>query len=157
VHELQEHATAVQAPLQRMAHGLHPLIAHFIVPVFALANAGVDVRSDLGAAAAHPAAHGVFLGLVLGKPLGVLSATWLAARLFHCPLPPGTSWHHIHGVAWLAGIGFTMSLFIDSLAFAAAPAAFAASKVAILAASATAGVIGFLLLCRLRPVDAASN
>ncbi len=149
VHELLHHASAVQAPLQRMAHGLHPFIAHFIVPVFALANAGVDVRHSLASAVAHPAAQGVFFGLLVGKPLGVLAATWLAQRLLGSPLPPGTSWRHLHGVAWLAGIGFTMSLFVDGLAFAGSPTAFGASKVAILAASATAGTIGFLLLRRL--------
>lgn len=154
VHELQRHATDVQAPLQRMVHALHPLIANCIVPVFALANAGVDVRTGLGAALSHPAAHGVFLGLLLGKPLGILLACWLAHRTLGCPLPANVTWAHVHGVAWLAGIGFTMSLFIDSLAFAGAPAAFNASKVAILAASALAGVVGFLLLRR-QPVVAA--
>ncbi len=146
VHELQQHACAVQAPLQRMEHALHGLIAYFIVPVFALANAGVDVRVGLADAIEHPAAHGVAAGLLLGKPLGVLVATWLAWRLLRCPLPEGTTWRHLHGVAWLAGIGFTMSLFIDSLAFAGMPAAFEASKVAILAASGVAGTIGFLVL-----------
>jgi NhaA family Na+:H+ antiporter len=148
VHELQRHASDVQAPLQRMEHALQPLIAHFIVPVFALANAGVDLRSGLGEAAQHPAAHGVFAGLCIGKPLGVLLATWLAVRLFKSPLPPQTTWRHIHGVAWLAGIGFTMSLFIDSLAFAELPPAFHASKIAILAASLIAGVVGFVVLRR---------
>jgi NhaA family Na+:H+ antiporter len=151
VHELQAHAMAVQAPLQRMEHALQPLIAHFIVPVFALANAGVDVRTGLGDALMHPAAHGVFVGLLLGKPLGVLGATWLAHRLLRAPLPDGTTWRHIHGVGWLAGIGFTMSLFIDSLAFAGLPKAFEASKVAILAASSVAGTVGFLLLVGTRP------
>jgi Na+:H+ antiporter, NhaA family len=124
VQELQRHASDVQAPLQRMKHALHPLIAHLIVPLFALANAGVDLRGDLGETLVHPAAHGVFLGLVLGKPAGVLLATWAARRAFGSPLPDRTTWRHVHGVAWLAGIGFTMSLFIDSLAFASAPSAF---------------------------------
>jgi len=152
VHELQQHACAVQAPLQRMEHALHPMIAHFIVPVFALANAGVDVRAGLAEAIEHPAAHGVAAGLLLGKPIGVLVATWLAWRLLRCPLPEGTTWRHLHGVAWLAGIGFTMSLFIDSLAFAGAPTAFEASKVAILAASGVAGAIGFFVLRGAPPV-----
>ena len=146
VRELQRHAMDVQAPLQRMAHGLHPLIAHFIVPVFALANAGVDVRTGFSTVAQHPAAQGVFLGLLLGKPAGVLLASGLAHRVLKSPLPPGTTWPHLHGVAWLAGIGFTMSLFIDGLAFAGQAAAFDASKVAILAASFLAGSIGFAIL-----------
>jgi NhaA family Na+:H+ antiporter len=152
VHRLQQHAADVQAPLQRMVHGLHPLVAHAIVPVFALANAGVDVTGGLVEAAAHPAAHGVFVGLVVGKPVGILLATWLCVRLLGSPLPPHTSWRHLHGAAWLAGIGFTMSLFIDSLAFARLPAAFEASKTAILAASLLAGAVGVAILRGCRPV-----
>ena len=148
VHELQQHAADVQAPLQRMEHALHPLISHFIVPLFALANAGVDLRGGVEDALVHPAAHGVFFGLLLGKPAGVLLATWAARRLFASPLPPQATWRHVHGVAWLAGIGFTMSLFIDTLAFADAPPSFAASKVAIIAASAVAGLVGFAILLR---------
>jgi NhaA family Na+:H+ antiporter len=146
VHELQRHVSDVQAPLQRMEHALHPFIAHFIVPLFALANAGVDLRGDLDRTLVHPAAHGVFLGLLIGKPVGVLVATWAARRAFGSPLPDRTTWRHVHGVAWLAGIGFTMSLFIDSLAFTTDRDAFAASKIAILAASLLAGVIGYLVL-----------
>ena len=146
LHELQRHAADVQAPLQRMVHGLHPLIAHFVVPVFALANAGVDLRGTLGDAIAHPAAHGVFVGLVVGKPLGVLAVTFLAQRILRAPLPDGCTWRHVHGVAWLAGIGFTMSLFIDGLAFRNDPAAFAAAKAAILAASLLTAITGFLVL-----------
>lgn len=146
VRKLQQHAIDVQAPLQRMVYGLHPLVAHLIVPVFALANAGVDMTRGFDEAAAHPAAHGVFLGLVVGKPLGILLTTALAARLLKAPLPDRVTWHHVHGVAWIAGIGFTMSLFLDSLAFAGQPQSFEASKIAILIASLLAGVIGFVLL-----------
>jgi len=156
VHQLQCHAADVQAPLQRMAHALHPVVMLFIVPVFALANAGVDVREGLQASLAHPAAQGVFLGLLLGKPAGILAATWLAHRLLRGPLPGQLSWSHLHGAAWLAGIGFTMSLFVNGLAFAEAPVEFQAAKVAILAASFLAGAIGFVILRRL-PVPAASR
>ncbi|MEO6597926.1 MAG: Na+/H+ antiporter NhaA [Planctomycetota bacterium] len=148
LHDLARHTTDVQAPLQRMEHGLHPFIAHFIMPVFAFANAGIDLSSGFGDAVVHPAAQGVFVGLVLGKPLGVMLACWLAWRFLGSPLPTGTTWRHLHGVAWLAGIGFTMSLFIDSLAFAHSVAAFEAAKVAILGASLCAGVVGFLVLLR---------
>ena len=151
VQELQRHATDVQAPLQRMVHGLHPFVQHFVIPVFALANAGVAL-SGSSDVLHHPAAHGVFLGLLLGKPIGVMGATWLAAKLLGSALPDGVTWRHVHGAAWLAGIGFTMALFVDGLAFANAPAAFEASKVAIIAASALAGTIGFVLLRRLPPV-----
>ena len=159
VHALQSDARDVQAPLQRMEHGLRPLIAHFIVPVFALANAGVDV-GDIGDALHHPAAHGVFAGLLLGKPAGIVLAVWIAHRFLRCPLPASTTWGHLHGAAWLAGIGFTMSLFIDSLAFAGAPPAFEASKLAILGASVVAGIVGYVVLRRQKvpvaPVPAAA-
>ena len=105
-----------------------------------------------GLAARHPAAHGVFLGLFIGKPIGVLMACGLATRFLGSPLPDQVTWRHLHGAAWLAGIGFTMSLFIGGLAFAKAPTAFEASKIAILSASLLAGGIGFGLLRRLPPV-----
>ncbi|HEX6813287.1 MAG TPA: Na+/H+ antiporter NhaA [Planctomycetota bacterium] len=146
VRALQRHAQDVQAPLQRMVFGLQPLIAYFIVPVFALANAGVAIGAGVGEVLGHPAARGVIVGLLIGKPVGVMLAAWLAHRLFRCPLPAQTTWRHLHGAAWLAGIGFTMSLFLDSLAFGPAQDAFEASKIAILAASAVAGTIGFVLL-----------
>jgi NhaA family Na+:H+ antiporter len=146
VHELHRHTQAVQAPLQRMVHGLHGLIAFLIVPVFALANAGVDIGGGLAIALDHAAAHGVFLGLVVGKPVGILVSVWLCHKLVGAELPAGATWRHVHGVAWLAGIGFTMSLFIDGLAFANQPEAFEAAKVAILGASFLAGAVGFLLL-----------
>ncbi len=146
VHELERHTEAVQAPLQRMEHALSPLVAYWIVPLFALANAGVafDGGFDLGA----PAAQGVIVGLCLGKPLGVLLACFLCIRLLRSPLPRGTTWRHLHGAAWLAGIGFTMSLFVDGLAFPDLGPAFRAAKVAILLASALAGTVGFVLLRR---------
>jgi NhaA family Na+:H+ antiporter len=151
IQKLQQHATDVQAPLQRIAHGLHPLVSHLIMPVFALANAGIDVSSGLSEAARQPAAQGVFLGLLIGKPTGILLACWLSAKLFGGRLPERVTWQHLHGASWLAGIGFTMSLFVSSLAFEEAPMAFASSKVAILAASLLAGGIGFGLLRRLPP------
>ncbi len=146
VHELQRHTEAVQAPLQRMVHGLHPFVAHFVVPVFALANAGVNITEGLATAPGHAAAQGVFVGLAIGKPVGVLLATWLAVRLLGASLPDGATWRHVHGVAWLSGIGFTMSLFINGLAFAGMPVAFEAAKVAILFASLLTGVVGFAIL-----------
>jgi len=146
VHELERHCTDVQAPLQRMEHALAPVVAHAIMPLFALANAGVDLRGGLGDALQHPAACGALLGLLVGKPLGVLLATWLGARLLGAGPPDGVSWRQLHGAAWLAGIGFTMALFVNGLAFPGHPAAHAAAKVAVLLASAVAGLTGFALL-----------
>ena len=151
VEQVQRHAEAVQAPLQRMVRGLSPIVAHCFLPLFALANAGVDVRHGLGEAVQHAAAQGVFVGLWFGKPIGVLVATWLCARLLKAPLPDGVGWRHVHGAAWLAGIGFTMSLFVDGLAFAHQHEAFLASKVAVLGASVLAGVVGAAVLLRARP------
>ena len=152
VRELQDHAVAVQAPLQRMEHALGPFVSHVVVPLFALANAGVAFADgfDLHAAAAQ----GVVIGLCAGKPLGVLLACALGVRLLRLPLPPGVTWRHLHGAAWLAGIGFTMSLFVDGLAFPAHSPAFGAAKLAIMIASAVAGTVGFLLL-RWAPAPAA--
>lgn len=148
VEQVQQRAEAVQAPLQRMARGLSPLVAHLILPLFALANAGVDVRHGLHSAVQHAAAQGVFVGLVFGKPIGVLVATWLCTKLVAAPLPDGVGWRHLHGAAWLAGIGFTMSLFVDGLAFANQGEAFLASKIAVLGASLLAGVVGAIVLLR---------
>ena len=146
VHELAHHADAVQAPLQRMVHGLHPFVAHLVVPVFALANAGVAVGQGVGAAMHHAAGQGVFFGLLLGKPIGVLGASWVACRFLSSSLPANTTWRHVFGAAWLAGIGFTMSLFLNGLAFPGDSVAFDAAKMATLAASLCAGVIGYVIL-----------
>ncbi|MGE3175113.1 MAG: Na+/H+ antiporter NhaA [Planctomycetota bacterium] len=144
VRELQMHATAVQAPLQRMEHGLSPLVSHLIVPLFALANAGVGFADGFDAAA--PAAQGVFVGLCVGKPVGVMLACWLAVRWLGSPLPASTTWRHVHGAAWLSGIGFTMSLFVNGLAFPDRGPSFTAAKVAVLGASVVCGIVGYLLL-----------
>jgi len=146
VYELQHHAEAVQAPLQRMEHGLHPFVSFFVVPVFALANAGVAFEHGVLDAFANAAGLGVFLGLAIGKPIGVLAATWLACRFLGSSLPSLVSWRHIFGAGCLAGIGFTMSLFLNGLAFPSGSAAFHASKLAIVTASVFAGTIGYLIL-----------
>ena len=148
VHALAEHCHNVQAPLQRMEHALEPWVAFAIVPLFALANAGVDLGGGLGAAFGHAAGLGVYLGLLLGKPIGVYLATKVTARLLQAQLPAGVSWRQLHGAAWLAGIGFTMSLFVNELAFGKDPASYQAAKVAVLCASALAAVVGGALLLR---------
>ena len=138
-------ADAAQAPLQRMEHALHPLISHFIVPLFALANAGVPVGGDLGATLSEPLVLAVLVGLVGGKQIGILLAAWLIVRTGWASLPSGVTWRHIYGAAWLGGIGFTMSLFVADLAFGATPA-LALAKIGILAASVIAGLGGYLIL-----------
>ncbi|GAB4142547.1 MAG: Na+/H+ antiporter NhaA [Planctomycetota bacterium] len=155
--ELQRHAEDVQAPLQRMVRSLSPFVSHCILPLFALANAGVDFLTGAGATVRHAAAQGVVLGLLLGKPLGVLSFSWLAVRFLRVPMPAGVTMRHVHGAAWLAGIGFTMSLFVDGLAFAGRAEAFHASKVAILFASVLAGGLGTAVLLTTRPQEPPSG
>ncbi|HEX2035187.1 MAG TPA: Na+/H+ antiporter NhaA [Chloroflexota bacterium] len=143
---LEEACEQVQTPLQRLEHSLHPWVAFGIMPVFALANAGVALGAQAGGEAlTHHVTLGVLLGLVLGKQLGVTLFTWLAVRTGLAALPSGVTWRHIYGGGWLAGIGFTMSLFITGLAFDD-PATAARAKVGILVASLIAGVGGWLLL-----------
>ncbi len=136
---------AAQAPLQRIEHGLQGWVAFGIVPLFALANAGVHLPADFAGALAHPVTLGVILGLVLGKPVGITLFAWLAVRAGVASLPEGVAWRALHGVSWLGGIGFTMSLFIANLAFPGG-AMVDEAKVGILSASILAGGVGWLLL-----------
>jgi NhaA family Na+:H+ antiporter len=147
VFSLEEACEAVQTPLQRLEHMLHPWVAYFIMPVFALANAGVSLGAGLLASLANPIALGVGAGLVVGKQVGVLLFSWLAVRLGIASLPAGTRWSQLYGVACLCGIGFTMSLFIANLAFTD-PATLDIAKTGILGASFVAGVIGYTVLRR---------
>jgi NhaA family Na+:H+ antiporter len=125
-------------------------VAFAIVPLFALANAGVRVEGDLAAALGNRVTLGVVLGLILGKQIGITLGSWLAVRTGATALPEGVSWRHIYGAGWLAGIGFTMSLFVADLAFAGAAEAplLTAAKLGILVASVIAGIAGWLILSR---------
>lgn len=144
--ELEDATEAIQTPLQRMEHNLHPWVAYLVVPIFALSNAGVSLSDGLGAAVTSPIAYGVVLGLVLGKPIGILGFSWLVIRLGWSALPARVAWRHLAGAGLLAGIGFTMSLFIGELAFAAASDRLEVTKVAILVASVVAAIAGWLVL-----------
>ena len=146
-----EHACHdAMSPLQRMEHEMHHWVIFGVMPVFALANAGIDLDlSELATAAGHPVTLGIALGLLLGKPLGITLFAWLAVRLGLAELPAGTRWPQIVGLGLLGGIGFTMSLFITNLAYEEAPDLIAAAKVGIFAASLLAGILGYLLLRRL--------
>ena len=147
VDQLENAADAAQAPLQRMEHALHGLVAFVIMPVFALANAGVPLGAGAAAAVRSPIAWGVLLGLALGKPLGITFASWLAVHAGAADLPSGVAWRHVHGAGWLGGIGFTMSLFVAGLAFAD-PAVLDIAKLGVFGASLVAGVVGYTLLRR---------
>lgn len=155
--DLEDATEAIQSPLQRLEHGLHPWVAYVIVPLFALSNAGVVLGESVGTALGSPVAHGIVLGLIVGKQAGILGLAWLVVRMGWADLPPGVTWRHIWGAACVAGIGFTMSLFIGELAFADDAALLDVAKVAILAASVLAASIGWGILRSARPPISASD
>lgn len=134
---------AGSAPLHRMEHLLEPWVAYFIVPVFALFNAGFSLAGE--AAFTQPVILGAFLGLLLGKPLGVFGSSWLAVKLNLAQLPPAVSWTHLLGAGVLAGIGFTMSLFVADLAFGQSQLLDYA-KLGVLCASLVSALLGLLIL-----------
>lgn len=134
------------SPLQRMEHVMNPWVIFGVMPIFALANAGVRLDATaLPGALTNSVTLGVLFGLLLGKPLGIFLFSWLAVRLRLCEIPDGVNWRQVLGAGILGGIGFTMSLFITSLAFAD-PALVTDAKVGIFAASLLAGLSGFWLL-----------
>ena len=135
-----------QSPSHRLEHRLHKPVALVILPLFALANTGVVIGSDWLQGLASSNSLGIAAGLLVGKPLGVTLFCLLAVVGGLCRLPEGVNWRHILGAGVLGGIGFTMSIFITGLAFAADPATINASKLAILLASLTAGLLGYLCL-----------
>lgn len=148
-HHMKTAVQQVETPLQQLEHALHPWVTVVVMPVFALANAGIRLDADIGAMLINPVALGVILGLLVGKPVGIVLSSWLVIRGGLATLPSGVSWPHLWAVGCLAGIGFTMSLFITGLAFTHGPSLMSA-KVGILAASTTAGTIGWLFLKRIR-------
>ncbi|MFK3770513.1 Na+/H+ antiporter NhaA [Pseudomonas putida] len=130
------------APVLRVQGHLHPWVAFAIMPLFALANAGVGLSGvDLSADGPHWVMTGVAVALVLGKPLGIVTISWLMVRLGWCALPAGVTWHGITLIGLLAGIGFTMSIFIANLAFSD-PGVLGAAKLGVLSGSVIAAVIG---------------
>ncbi|HEX9652885.1 MAG TPA: Na+/H+ antiporter NhaA, partial [bacterium] len=139
--------TSDKAPplLQRMEEALHPWVTFFVIPLFALANAGVTVGGDFMSNFSHSITLGVALGLFLGKQIGVLLFSWLAVRLRLAPLPEDLRWPQVYGASLLAGIGFTMSLFIGNLAFTD-ESALVLAKVGILSASAISAITGLSAL-----------
>jgi len=156
VHALEQACEQVQPPLLRLEHMLLPWVAFFIMPVFALANAGVSVGRSFIDALLDPVAIGIGLGLVLGKQLGIMLASFLCVKLGFSVLPRGCTWRHIYGAACLAGIGFTMSLFIAALAFDPEQQ-LPVAKVGILSGSLLAGVIGLLVLRFVAPKTTAPS
>jgi NhaA family Na+:H+ antiporter len=138
---------AVESPLHRLEHTLHPWVAFGVLPVFAFFNAGVSVAGLSVGDALHPVPMGIVAGLFLGKQVGVLGLCWVATRLRIAALPEGIGWWPVYGTALLCGIGFTMSLFIASLAFEHGDTAFLGlERLGILIGSLVAGVCGFIVL-----------
>jgi Na+:H+ antiporter, NhaA family len=144
--ELEAATEHAQAPMLRIEHALHPWVAFLVLPLFALANAGVRLDIDVAATIREPVAIGVFLGLVVGKQLGITLAAVMVVRLGLAALPTGVGWSHVYGAAWLGGIGFTMSLFIGTLAYGDGSPELALAKIGTLAASIAAGIGGFAIL-----------
>jgi len=155
---LQSAAGEIQSPLLRLEHNLHPLTSFVILPLFALANAGVQIGSgNIFDILGNPVGLGIILGLVVGKQVGITLLSFLAVKLGLANLPTGVSWKHIYGASWLTGIGFTMSIFISALAFTGDPAMLDSAKLAVLTASMIAGAGGYLFLFLThRPKDSAS-
>jgi NhaA family Na+:H+ antiporter len=147
LHVIEAASRAVQTPLARLEHALLKPVNFVIVPLFALTNAGVSLRSA-GPSRGGMVMWGVLLGLVLGKPVGILAASWAAVRTRIAALPEGGTWRHIFGLALLCGIGFTMSLFVANLAFDKNEDLLGAAKIGILAASIIAAVVGGIVLAK---------
>ncbi|HEX8586699.1 Na+/H+ antiporter NhaA [Pseudomonas sp.] len=132
------------AALQQLEHGLHPRVAYCILPLFAFANAGVPLAGVTLESFIHPVPLGIALGLLLGKVIGVFGLTWLAIKTGLASLPTGANWGQVLGVAILCGIGFTMSLFVGSLAFVPGQSEFAGmDRMGILTGSVLAALIGY--------------
>ena len=136
----------VLTPLQRFEHGLHPWVSFFIIPVFALANAGVTLSGlNIFEALFSEISLGIILGLFVGKQIGIFGFSFLAVKLKLASLPQGVNWKNLYGAGMLAGIGFTMSLFIAGLAFEN-PELLDLSKIGVLTGSIISGVFGFVFL-----------
>jgi NhaA family Na+:H+ antiporter len=146
----------VESPLHRIEHELQPWISFLVMPLFALANAGVDVTHNFLGAVKHPVCFGILFGLFAGKPVGILLFSFVAAKTRLGIVPDGVSWRQIFGAAWLCGIGFTMSLFIAGLAFDD-EGLLSVSKIAVLVASLVSGICGCLVLARSRQPKAQEN
>ena len=134
------------SPLKEIEHNLHFWVAFLILPLFAFVNAGVDVTQISLNQMAGPVPLGILLGLFIGKQLGVFGFSWVAIKLGLAKLPEGSNWLQLYGVSVLTGIGFTMSLFITSLAFSSDSLFQFTDRLAILLGSFASGILGYLVL-----------
>ena len=147
IHMMASQLEAVESPLHRIEHLLHPWVSFMILPLFAFANLGVPILGHLAAAARHPVSLGVGIGLFVGKPLGVWLFARISAKLGLATAPGDLSWTMLCGAAWLCGIGFTMSLFVATLVFGNGVLQ-DMSKIGVLAGSLASGVCGSIFLVR---------
>ena len=138
---------------KQLERDLHYWVAFFILPMFAFVNAGVDLRDVSFEAMFAGVPLGIMAGLFIGKQLGVFGFSWLAIKLGLAKLPENSTWLQLYGVAILTGIGFTMSLFVDSLAFTDGNLYQQADKLAVLLSSFTAGILGYLILRSAKPSE----
>lgn len=144
----QDIALAAEPPCQHLEYRLQPWVTLLILPLFALANAGISLEAGLSSLTESGIALGVGLGLALGKSTGILVSSWLAVRFGLVNLPAGVTWLQLYGVGWLAGIGFTMSLFVTGLAFNSEFLA-AQAKIGIFTGSLVSALVGLgiLIMC----------
>ncbi|MCP5162556.1 MAG: Na+/H+ antiporter NhaA [Hahellaceae bacterium] len=142
-----------RSPAKELEHDLHPSVSFFILPVFAFANAGLPLAGLSLDSFMHPVPLGIMLGLLVGKQLGVFGFCWIGVKLGMARLPAGVNWMQLWGVAVLCGVGFTMSLFIGSLAFSTETSAAHVfdERLGILAGSIISGVLGYLVLKKILP------
>jgi len=144
---IQDRIDSVGTPAARLERSLHLPVALVIIPLFALANAGITIDfSSIGTTIIEPVSIGIIVGLILGKVLGIFGVSWLAIKLKIAKLPQDSSMSQIFGVAFLGAIGFTMSIFVADLAFLSSPELIFQAKVGILAASLFAGLFGYFWL-----------
>jgi NhaA family Na+:H+ antiporter len=144
---IKDRIDAVGTPATRMEHSLHLPVALIVIPLFALANAGITIDfSAISTTIKEPVSLGIIMGLILGKVIGIFGVSWLAIKLKIATLPQGSTMSQIFGVAFLGGIGFTMSIFVADLAFLNTPELIFQAKVGILAASLFSGLFGFFWL-----------
>lgn len=145
--EINESTIAATPPLQRLEHAMHPMVTFLIIPIFALANAGVSLDIDIEQLFSTHVALGVALGLLVGKVVGVVGFTWLLIKLKVAPWPVGMNLKNLFGLGLLASIGFTMSLFVTSLAFTHEEY-MTQAKIGIFAASIIGGILGYWVLSK---------
>ncbi|MFL1894833.1 Na+/H+ antiporter NhaA [Aquimarina sp. 2-A2] len=143
--EIKKTSSEAETPLQKLEKSLSPIVNFMVLPLFALANAGIHLHGEVGRVLLNPVSLGIGAGLVLGKFVGIVSFTRILVAFKLAKLPDRVNWNQIYGIAFLGGIGFTMSLFINELAFTNEEFIYTA-KVSILFASLIAGTIGSIIL-----------